>query len=330
MIAAATAIVTGVFAGTAVSSTASSRLVEVRTTVSAPDSVTVGERFRIQHLFSYPDTLEMSVPDEIDPGTCRILSLVWSEGGSDGRIERKADFTLITLDLKEARFPEWAVEFYTPAGDTIVAFADEVITPVRHLAGEGAKARPLKEQWVAPRSYWKWIIVAAALAAAAAFLIWWLRRRARQVEEVTPKPKLPPDYVALTELTRIEKMDLLGRGEFKKYYTLVTDAVRRYVEARFYIDAMDRTTTELIDELADRGRHVEKLDDLLREADLVKFAKHIPGADAGTTAMSTAREIVVKTTPRRIVPDVSEPVAAVAVGSDHESRRKPNGSTEKG
>lgn len=311
---------------------ASTRLVEVRTTVSAPDSVTVGQRFSVRHTFLFPDSLEMAVPDEIDPGTCRILSPDWSDSESGGRIERRVDFTLITLDLEEARLPGMAVEFYTPAGDTIVAFADEVVVPVRQIAGEGADARPLKEQWVAPRSYWKWIVAGAALVAVAALLFWWLRRRARRVEEEPPEPVLPPDFVALTELTRVGKMELLRSGEFKKYYTLVTEAVRRYIEARFRIEAMDRTTTELLDELAGRRRHVDKLDDLLNEADLVKFAKHVPSVESATAAMSTAREIVVKTTPRRIVADDTIPVAAVAgaSGGVGDVARKTNGGSETG
>jgi hypothetical protein len=299
-----------------VSRAASTRLVESQTEVLAPDSVTVGERFGVRHTFTFPDTLEMSVPSDFEPGSCRVVSLVWRAAQSDGSFERTAEFTLMTLDLEEARFPGFAVDFVTPAGDTLVAFADEVVIPVRQLAGPGAEARPLKAQWIAPRNYWKWIALIAAMVAALALLMWWLRRRSRRIEDAPPEPKLPADYVALQELTRIEKLDLLEKGEFKRYYTLVTDAVRRYIENRFLVEAMDRTTGELLDALADRGQRVDKLDGLLREADLVKFAKHVPGEDDGTAAMSAAREIVVKTTPRRIVPDGGGSPGQPAAGDD--------------
>jgi hypothetical protein len=277
---------------------ASPRLIEVRTTVSAPDSVTVGERFEVTHLFSYPDSLAASVPREIDPGSCRIVSFVWTEDKTNGTVEKAVSLSALTLDLEQATLPALAMEFFTPSGDTIVAFADEVTIPVRHLAAAGAEVRPLKEQWEAPRRYWPWFVAAAALAAAALLLWWWIRRR-RRLAEVTPHaPALPADYVALTELTRIERLNLLKNGEFKAYYTLVTDAIRRYLAARFGVEAMDRTTGELLGELEDRERRVEKLGDLLHEADLVKFAKFVPGEASGTAAMSSAREIVVKTTPR--------------------------------
>ena len=120
---------------------------------------------------------------------------------------------------------------------------------------------------------------------------------------------MPADYIALTELSRLERMNMLERGEFKKYYTLVTDVIRRYLEARFNVDAIDRTTSELLGELEDRRCRVEKLDGLLNEADLVKFARFKPAEATGKAAMSTAREIVVKTKP-----------APVAAAQDTETR----------
>jgi hypothetical protein len=276
--------------------------VDVRTELPAVDSVTVGERIRIVHRFLYPDSLTMRVPGEIDPGTCRLLSVDWSEEKQDGTTEKTAELSLITLDLEAARLPAIAAGFVTPSGDTLIAFAEEIVIPVRSLAAGADGPKPLKEQWIAPADYTKWLLAGLALLVAVAALVWWIRRRARRQEQTPPEPKLPADYIALTELTRIEKMNLLDAGRFKQYYTLITDVVRRYLEARYTIDAMDRTTSELLSELEARRRRVEKLEDLLNEADLVKFARLIPGIEAGHNAISMAREIIVKTKPAPVVP----------------------------
>jgi len=292
------------------------RLIDATTEVISADSITVGQRFTVRHVFAYADTLEMAVPREFDPGTCRVITLVWSDGAEKGTITRTAELSMMTLDLEEARMPSLAVEFYTLAGDTLLAFTDEVVIPVRRLAAEGGESRPLKDQWEAPRRYWPWIVAAAVLVVLAMLLWWWLRRRARRGGEAPVEPALPADYVALTELTRVERMNLVKAGEFKVYYTLVTDAVRRYLEARFGVDAMDRTTEELLDELNGRGRRLEKLDELLHEADLVKFAKYVPVAESGVAAMSSAREIVVRTTSRleRLEEDAEGAVVAAGEG----------------
>ncbi len=286
-----------------VAPSAGGRIVQTSTEIPAIDSVTVGERILITHSFIYPDSLSMRVPEEIDPGTCRILSFVWRENSVNGQIENVADVSMITLDLEEARLPAIAVDFITPSGDTLVAFTDEVLIPVRQMTASASGPRPLKEQWIAPASYTKWLLAGLLLLVAAALLFWWLRRRSRRAVEEPPEPVLPADYIALTELSRVERMNMLERGEFKKYYTMVTDVIRRYLEARYGIDAMDRTTAELLADLDSHRRHVDKLDGLLNEADLVKFARLKPAETTGFAAMSTAREIVVKTKPVPVAED---------------------------
>lgn len=277
-------------------------LIRVSSSVSV-DSVTVGQQFRVRHVFDYPDSLRMLDLTGIDPGSCRVLSLVWREETSENRVEKTADVTLITLDLEQARFPEVTLDFMSPSGDTLRVFAEEVVIPVRHIVTESAETKPLKEQWEAPRSVWKWVVIAAlALLVAGAAIFWWRRRKAGIIEEPA-KPKLPADYVALTELTRIEKLDLLIDGHFKQYYSLVSRAVRQYILDRFGVDALDRTTQELLWELDEIGKRIDRLEDLLKGADLVKFAKHLPGPEAASAALTTARRIVVTTTPKTVVAD---------------------------
>lgn len=287
-------------------------LVSVETSV-AVDSVTVGQRFTVRYDFSYPDSLRMVPVGEIDLEKSRVLSLVWSEDTKQGMTSQRADMTVITLDLEGASIPELPFNFVTPSGDTIRSYARGVDVAVRFIAADSAALAANKDQWEAPPSYLAWSLAAVAALALAA-LAWWLwRRRRERVEEAPPVPVLPADYVALAELTRIEKLGLLERGEFKKYYTLVVDAVRNYLHGRFGVDAMDRTTEELLYDVGDRGLRIESLEPLLREADLVKFAKHLPTRGRGEAAMHSAREVVTTTAPRRS-PALAEDGAREQVG----------------
>jgi hypothetical protein len=223
--------------------------------------------------------------------------------------------TAMTLDLDQASIPEVTFAFVTPGGDTVRADSPAVTVPVRAVAPDTvdmASLHPLKEPWEAPRSYTAWIIAAAAALVAAA-LLWWLwRRRKRRPVEETPEPVLPPDYVALTELTRIERLGLLEKGEFKEYYTRVVDVLRRFMEARFGIEAMDRTTAEVLQNAQPRGAVTSALEALLREADLVKFARFTPAVESGTAAMHAAREYISRMAPRHVpVEDGDEAKAQV-------------------
>lgn len=279
-------------------------LISVTTSVSA-DSVAVGQRFRVRHGFAYPDSLVMLDVPPLKTGNCRVVSQRWEKESSGQTSVRTAVLVLVTLDLEAARFPEMTVDFKTPSGDTLRTVAEEVIVPVRRLTTEAAQPRPLKAQWVAPASHWKWIAGGAVLLAVAAALWYWRRRRSRKTEEAPREPKLPADYVALTELTRIEKMNLLADGQYKKFYSLVTHAVRRYIADRFRVDALDRTTRELLLELENIGQRIDRLEELLKDADMVKFAKYVPGRETAAAALTTARKIVVSTAPRTVVPGVT-------------------------
>jgi hypothetical protein len=273
--------------------------IQVATRVGA-DSVTVGERFTVGYDVGYPDSLELIPPESFDVGSCRLIRLDWAERASDGRIGKTAVLEVMTADLETAFVPGPAFSFLSPGGDTITVYADDVEVPVRHLigdAGGAGDAKPLKPQWQAPRSYLWWYLAAAiiAVAAIAAFLL--RRYRKREVPE-TAKPKLPADFVAFRRLDEIERRRLPEAGEFKRYYTLVVDALREYIENRYGVMAMDRTTDEILWDLGRIRVEIEELEPTLRDADLVKFAKHRPDVTTAKTFMETARAIVARTAPR--------------------------------
>ena len=265
-------------------------------TISRIDSVTVGERYDILVRFTYPDSLTPIPLLKMDVGKNRLMSMDWDEAQQDGMWTRTATIQLLTLDLEVSGLPEVAFDFETPAGDTLRVFSNEISIPIRMLALESTDVRPLKDQWEAPTSLLERALWAGGLVLLAA-LIWWLiyRRRKRGAIE-RPEPLLPADYVALTELTRIERLGLISDRAYKQYYTLVVDTVRHYLERRFHVETMDRTSEELIDELGRRQIEVNHLKDLLQEADLVKFARYEPKEESTAAAMHTAREIIVETT----------------------------------
>ncbi len=280
------------------------------TTDARFDSVTVGQRFHVAYRFSFPDSLTQLIPDRLEAGTCRVVSIAWSEKPAGGRVERTAEVTFIPVDLDSSVVPANRFAFLAPAGDTVYAVSDAIEVPIRRIALDAKDTRPLKEQWTLPPNYLLWALVGLGVLALAAGIVWWIRRRrARRPVTAAAEVRLPPDLVALTELERIAGMGYLDRGEFKLYYTLVVDVVRRYLEARFGVEAMDRTSPELIREIHRRDAPVGDLAALLEEADLVKFAKLVPDRPAATAAIERARAVVVDTTPR-------VETAAAAAGGD--------------
>jgi len=274
----------------------SSRDIDVKTRVGA-DSVTVGEKLRVSYELTFPDSVSFVPPEAFETGTCRLLSVTWKEEKSKGRTTKTAELEVMTTDLGKAELPAMTFLFTTPKGDTLTARSDEVALGVRRLTQAESKPKPLKPQWEAPRGY-GFLIVIAAVLAAAGVAFWLVRRwRKRKVVEAI-EPELPADFVALRKLEEIERMALVDSGEVKKYYTLVVDVLRGYIEKRYGFLAMDQTTDEILWDL--RRLHVDAADiePGLREADLVKFAKHRPETAGARGLIDAVRAIAARTAPR--------------------------------
>jgi hypothetical protein len=279
-------------------------------TETVADSVTIGQRFHIKYHFVFnPDSLRPLTPKKLNAGTCRTMSVAYTEAKKDPKdkeVERIADVTFIPLSIDSSVVPANKFDFLSANGDTIRAWTDDVRVPIKRIAANAKDLNPLKEQWKAPPNYLLWGAIALIVLVAIAVLVWWIRRKRRSVVE-TPAIVLPPEVIALAELERIAALDLPARGDYKQHYTLVVDTVRRYLEARYGVEAMDRTTYELMNDLGYRRVSVGDLEPLLNESDLVKFAKYVPTPEIATHAVNRAREIVVHTTPVAPAPDILAP-----------------------
>ena len=88
--------------------------------------------------------------------------------------------------------------------------------------------------------------------------------------------KILPHTQAMQEIDRIKAEKVWAKEDSKEYYTRLTSILRTYIEKRYGFNAMEMTSTEIIDNLL-KERHNEnfnELSDLFKTADLVKFAKY--------------------------------------------------------
>ena len=151
------------------------------------------------------------------------------------------------------------------------------------------------------RENWPWVAGgAAALAALATFIIWLVRRKRKPRKVVeTVEPEKPSHERALLALEVLDQKRLWQQGLVKDYHSGVTDILRGYIEERFGVPAMESTTDELIAALGvssmNSGQH-EQLTNLLRMADMVKFAKWTPLPAENEQLMIGAVKLVQQTT----------------------------------
>ncbi len=98
------------------------------------------------------------------------------------------------------------------------------------------------------------------------------------IRKIKVEPKLPPHQLALQTIERIKADKALRMNDPKAYYTELTDVLRVYMEERFGFNAMEMTSSEIIDHLREVSdkEAIKDLMFLFQTADLVKFAKHAP------------------------------------------------------
>ena len=132
--------------------------------------------------------------------------------------------------------------------------------------------------------YLLWGLLALALLGAG---VWqfcrWLEARGKRVGDwFRPTPARPPHEVAIRALVRLHHQKLWQNNRHKEYYSALTDILRTYISGRWGIGAMEMTTDEIVAAMRDVALPDKAALDLaaiLRDGDLVKFAKDTPGAE---------------------------------------------------
>ena len=150
--------------------------------------------------------------------------------------------------------------------------------------------------------YISWSLLAAALLAAAVWAaLRYLKKRGATLGGLfRPTPPLPPHVEAIRALETLHHQKLWQNNRHKQYYSALTDILRTYISRRWEVGAMEMTTDEIIDalrplELPDKARM--DLTAILRDGDLVKFAKATPEAETNENAYLKAYYFVEETKP---------------------------------
>src|SRR5262249_11584790 len=165
-----------------------------------------------------------------------------------------------------------------------------------------------------------WPIYAAGALAGAFLLVLFVlfirRTLARRAAEAAPPPPPRPAHeVALARLDGLRAEQLIEREQWKPFHLAVSEIIREYLGSRFGFDALEMTTTELLDALIARGCSAPDrtmITDWSSACDLVKFAKYLPTHDEAQSVLEGAYRIVDVTRVRASAAQLPEEAKASA------------------
>lgn len=143
---------------------------------------------------------------------------------------------------------------------------------------------------------WGWWLLGFLVLLLLIFIF--VRRRRKKAEAAK---RLPPYEQAIFELQQLDNSHLLEKREIKEYYSQLSAAVRKYLDEEVYDHAMESTTAELIlyleaqknaGKLNIDNSTLDNLREMLRRADLAKFANSKPDVITAKEDRSKAENII--------------------------------------
>ena len=235
-----------------------------------PDSIMIGDRF--DYVIDVEKVLVQVVDFPVfDP--------------RDGKLELVESLPVDTLE-RDGRHLRLRKRYRLAAFDEgkynlgVAQVIDSTSQSIYDLKGQKTLPFQLREI----RGYLLWgLLVLLILAAGAWGLHRWLAKHGKGFGDLfKPAPPLPPHVAAIQALEALHNQKLWQNNRHKQYYSGLTDILRTYIAGRWGVGAMEMTSDEIIaamrgEELPDKTRR--DLESILRDGDLVKFAKATPDAE---------------------------------------------------
>ena len=158
--------------------------------------------------------------------------------------------------------------------------------------------------------------VLALLTLVIYLLVRYLHKRGKRITDLfRPAPPIPAHIVAIEALEKLHNEKLWQNNKHKLYYSGLSEILRTYLAGRFEVGAMEMTS----DEIAEAIRDIEidqkqkmNLLSVLRDADLVKFAKATPEAEENELAYNKSYYFIEET----------KPIAQVVVEEDQPTKNE--------
>ena len=146
-----------------------------------------------------------------------------------------------------------------------------------------------------------WILLVLSIVAISIglyFLRKYLKNRKKDVP-LAPKPDIPADTLALSQLEDLRTQGLWKQGRAKEYHTNLTDILRQYLYNQYDIDAAEMTSDQITEACSEKqdisAKQNDNLRQILQTADLVKFAKAEPQPLEHDRSMSQSVDFVSQT-----------------------------------
>ena len=255
--------------------------------VMAEELPTIGQIVEYRLKVVVPAGAQLDVPADLNLGEGAAIqkegvSLVRKALG-DGNEELALTVPFVLVRAGRVKIPEVTLSLLLPDGSReavragVVKLSTGTLFPNENAPEPSAQVAPVEvveTNWLLI-----WSLVVLSVVGATVLVTLLVRKRIASVVTKPAAPPRPAHEVAFERLERLSKEALPLKGEFMAYYVALSEILREYLGGRWRFDSLDLTTTELMALM--RGKELknydfERLQYMLDDFDLVKFAKVVP------------------------------------------------------
>ncbi|MBN8677465.1 MAG: hypothetical protein J0M29_04525 [Chitinophagales bacterium] len=210
-------------------------------------------------------------------------------------------FTIIAFDSASLKLPPLKVKL--PSGTVLETNSTQLLvfpTPGGSDISDMAKIRDIRresESWV---DYW--LYGAGGLALLLSAIWWWWKNRRKPapapivVQTPAPAPiAISATEKALAQLQALRQKQYWKHNQVKEHYVEFSFIVREFLENQFNIPALESTTLELTALLQKKEAPKvlqTQVEQLLQQADLVKYAQKQPAQDIHESVLEKAQILI--------------------------------------
>jgi len=271
--------------------------------------ILIGDHLNVKLAVKHPKSVKIVMPAVKDSiGNMEFITASKIDTINDPTNETLAQtYTVSAFDSGQFHAGPVAVFFKNSSGAWDTVISNAIVVDVNTIPVDTMRPfKPIKGPLALPynwRDLLPYVLFTLLLLVIiiAGILLWQKFVKKKPLIASRPMPKDPAHIWARKELKKLEDEKVWQKGETKLYYSRLTDILRLYLEYRFNWLALESTTEEIqatIDNYKMKDKAKDNLLQILRFADLVKFAKQQSMPDANIKAMESAYKFIDLTEPK--------------------------------